>query len=90
MNVLERKLYAANLVHMADLAQEIATWLSDANRRAEERDLYLHPGASASVDEICTNLLRASHQMQLLRVGVVREEEEVVPLVPPNGPATTP
>jgi hypothetical protein len=90
MNILERKLYAANLVHMADLAQEIATWLGDAHRRAQERDLYLQHGASASVDEICVNLLHASHQMQLLRVEVVREEEEVMPFVPPNSAATSP
>jgi hypothetical protein len=90
MNILERKVYANNLVHMADLAQEIAAWLSDAHKRAQERELYLHQGASTSVDEICMNLLRASHQMQLLRVGVVREDEEVLPFVPTHGPATSP
>lgn len=90
MNELERKLYADNLVHMADLAQEIATWLSDAHKRASERKLYLQQGGSTSVDEICMNLLRASHQMQLLRVVVVREEEESMPFVPPNGASTSP
>lgn len=88
MNVLERRLYADNLVHMADLAQEIAKWLNEAHKRAREHELYLDQGNSTSVDEICMTLLHASPQMQLLRVGVIREEEEVMPLVPPNGAAT--
>lgn len=84
MSSLERRLYANNLVRMADLVQEIGMWLTSEHKRAQERALYLQEGRPGSVEAICVKLINVSQEMRLLRVRVVQEEDNT-PLIPPSG-----